>query len=66
MDMKAAGALSAYAYQSALAQMGNTGPAPGRGPALSQARAAEPRAPVQVATTAPEQPQRGASLDLLA
>jgi hypothetical protein len=64
MDMKAAGALSAYAYQSALAQKGNA--APGRGPALSQARAAEPRAPVQVATTAPEQPQRGASLDLLA
>jgi len=65
MDMKAAGALSAYASQSALARAGSTGPAPGRRTATSHARAAEPWAPAQVATTA-EQPQPGASLDLLA
>ena len=66
MDMKTAGALNAYAYQSALALAGNTTPASGRGPTASQARASGPRAPVQVATTPTEPTPPTAGLDLLA
>jgi hypothetical protein len=66
MDMNAAGALHAYARQSAQALTGSGSQAQSRRLAQSQAATAEPRTSVQPVAAPARQPLLTSGLDLLA
>lgn len=66
MDMNAAGALNAYAHQSALALTGSAGQALSRRLASSRPQTTDPRASAQLAAAAAKPSLLTSGLDLLA